>query len=555
MSLNLALLSFFLTIILLLFLSITRFVLSTLRPAGFPPGPPTIPGLGNIHQLPWSKAFLTFESWSKQYGSILGLKFGSVNVVVLHRAEQVRELFEKRGAHYAARPKMAIPCDYVFPGEWEHYPGFMNIEFQRRQRRSSKHHLGPSGLAEFAPIQRAMAVRLLHSLLLLPEGDSSGFQKHFQHWTLGMALGMICGQRIEDLGEGWAEKYHHTQEKLLELVEPGGVAPPIDIFPFLAWVPSSLAKWKQKAAAVRQGVNETYNAMFVHVQQGQDNETFVSRWEPMMARLLRERDESAADIENPEQKEPHFSDRDIALIGGGVLDGASHSTLATALYFVQALAAHTDIQRRVQAEIDSYFKGKESAMLEPIDTSLLPYLRACIMELIRWRSITPQAVPRECTADGNVFGYRIPKGTMVMINVWAIHHDPEEYDRPNEFDPERFIRNPLGMKCDQELKKGEIDSSFSWRKPLYSFGAGRRSCPGEQFAMSSILVTFALLLWAYDIVPEGEMDISVETGMHEGAAVSPNPFRVRFVVRNEEVRRELMEQYQKADELLIGHLL
>ena len=124
---------------------VARFIFSILRPRGFPPGPPILPGIGNLHQMPREKPFLTgrFDAWTNKYGPILGLKYRPMNIVVLKNPEHVRELFQYRHASFSDRPKLTIPCDYVFPGEWDRYIAFMRIGFANRLRKAARYHLGP----------------------------------------------------------------------------------------------------------------------------------------------------------------------------------------------------------------------------------------------------------------------------------------------------------------------------------------------------------------------------------------------------------------------------
>ncbi|KAH8896131.1 cytochrome P450, partial [Thozetella sp. PMI_491] len=121
-------------------------------------------------------------------------------------------------------------------------------------------------------------------------------------------------------------------------------------------------------------------------------------------------------------------------------------------------------------------------------------------------------------------GYRIPKDSTVLMNVWALHHDPDFYDEPEKFDPERFMRNPVWVKTPTGVY-GQLEVE-SGRKAVYTFGAGRRACPGEQFAMNSIVLAFTQLLWAYDIVSDGQFDIGVATGFTTSLTVAPRPFKV-----------------------------
>lgn len=168
----------------LLLLLLIRFALSTLRPQGFPPGPPTIPGIGNLHQIPLTANFLQFASWARQYGSILGLKLGPSNLIVVNKASDVRSLWIQRGAAYAARPQTAVACDYAFPDDHHRQVAFMTPEFHKLQRAAIKSHLGPAGFEKMKPIQQAFAARLMSDLLEDPVDFSSALMR----WTLGTPL-------------------------------------------------------------------------------------------------------------------------------------------------------------------------------------------------------------------------------------------------------------------------------------------------------------------------------------------------------------------------------
>jgi hypothetical protein len=87
--------------------TVVKYILASRRPKGFPNGPATLPLIGNLHQLPTTKAFLKYEhlynlridmltfsrfqEWRKEYGDIIGLKFGPTNVVVLNNYKHVKE--------------------------------------------------------------------------------------------------------------------------------------------------------------------------------------------------------------------------------------------------------------------------------------------------------------------------------------------------------------------------------------------------------------------------------------------------------------------------------
>lgn len=202
-----------------------------------------------------------------------------------------------------------------------------------------------------------------------------------------------------------------------------------------------------------------------------------------------------------------------------------------------ALAAHPEAQRRAQAEIDRVFKS-ETALPDTINLEELPYLNACVTEALRWRPVSPLGLPRLVGDDEVIQGYRIPKGTTVLLNQWTIQQDPAFYDEPDRYDPGRFIRDPVGAR------KGV---SQLGRKTLYTFGAGRRECPGKDFFFQNMRLAFAQILWAFDVVPAERLHTDMGSGFTSSVVLRPKPFKVRFVPRRAGMGDVLLEEKRKAD--------
>lgn len=187
------------------------------------------------------------------------------------------------------------------------------------------------------------------------------------------------------------------------------------------------------------------------------------------------------------------------------------------------MTKHPEVLRKVQAEVDSVLgTGPDAAMPDNIDRNQLPYMKACIMEVLRWHATTPIPLPRELQGDVTIRGYNIPKGTTIMTNVWTIQRDPAFYDEPDSFIPERFLRHPLGIKD---------GASVANRKALYTFGFGRRECPGREFFFQQMEMTMAQVLWAFDFVQTGPLDTDIRTGFIFGVASRPKPLNMKFVPR------------------------
>jgi hypothetical protein len=76
------------------------------RPKGLPPGPPTLPILGNIHQMPTKNPHLQFQAWAQEYGPIYSLMLGTTTMIVLNEDKAVKELLDRRSSNYSSRPDL-----------------------------------------------------------------------------------------------------------------------------------------------------------------------------------------------------------------------------------------------------------------------------------------------------------------------------------------------------------------------------------------------------------------------------------------------------------------
>ncbi|KAI0040736.1 cytochrome P450 [Auriscalpium vulgare] len=193
------------------------------------------------------------------------------------------------------------------------------------------------------------------------------------------------------------------------------------------------------------------------------------------------------------------------------------SSLLTAFL---SLALHPDMQHKAQAELDAVTGRSRAPTFE--DRVRLPYVDALCKELVRWRPIGPLGLPHMLQADDMYRGYYIPKGALVMANLWTILRDPEAYPNPEKFAPERFLTDDglLHDDCDLELAP--------------AFGLGRRVCPGRHLADAIIFMTVASVLSAFDVSKAKDTD-GVEIpipGTYTGEMVSaPEPFRCSITVR------------------------
>ncbi len=182
---------------------------------------------------------------------------------------------------------------------------------------------------------------------------------------------------------------------------------------------------------------------------------------------------------------------------------AGHETTANALSWMwYLLALNHDARERMLAEVDRVLGGRRPTFA---DVERLQWTQACFLEAMR---IFPPAwiIPRECVAEDEIAGHRIPKGASILIPIHALHHDERFWPQPEVFDPTRFLPE---------------NARRHHRCSYLPFGAGRRVCAGKSFAMIEGTVATALmsqrftfeLVPGYPVVPEATLTLRPRYGL------------------------------------------
>ncbi|KAI4387244.1 hypothetical protein MLD38_005089 [Melastoma candidum] len=126
---------------------------------------------------------------------------------------------------------------------------------------------------------------------------------------------------------------------------------------------------------------------------------------------------------------------------------------------------------------------------------LSPYLQNIISETLRVNPVAPVLVPHESSHDCTVGGYLIPRGTMLLVNAWVMQKDPETWEDPLAFRPERFENEEKAV-----------------HKLILSFGLGRRACPGVPLAQRVVGLTLGTLTQYFEWTRMSEEEIDMTEG-------------------------------------------
>ncbi|XP_058115259.1 (S)-canadine synthase CYP719A21-like [Magnolia sinica] len=153
-------------------------------------------------------------------------------------------------------------------------------------------------------------------------------------------------------------------------------------------------------------------------------------------------------------------------------------TIAWALAF---LIRNPEIQLKLFKEVSGGDEKRERVTVDQVNK--MPYLQAVVNEVLRMKPIAPLGIPHKTVKDTTLKGWKIDEGTAVMVNIYALHHDPKVWDHPEQFMLERFLNENAPME-----------------KSLLPFGAGRRICVGRDLGKLQVGLTLANLINKFEWV-------------------------------------------------------
>ena len=194
---------------------------------------------------------------------------------------------------------------------------------------------------------------------------------------------------------------------------------------------------------------------------------------------------------------------------------AGTTTTSNSIYiYLNIISQHPEIQRRLHDEVDAVVGPDRNISLE--DKEALSYHHATMLELLRYTSVAPLAVPHTAEAEVEICGHTIPPGVTVLMNLYGMHHDENFWERPNDFIPERFLD-----------ESGQVVSaSHPNRRHLMPFSAGPRVCVGEVLAKSRLFLIIASLSQKFHIRPGNVTTSCDPRDFNPGLILSSGSFEI-----------------------------
>ncbi|KAG2124791.1 cytochrome P450 [Suillus clintonianus] len=465
-----------------------------------PPGPTSLPVLGNALAIDVSAPWVTYTAWGSQYGDmVLTRLFGHDNIVV-NSEEIARDLLERRSQNYSDRPE--IVSNELFGLDYN--TALMRYSNRWRLQRKIFHQ---SFRQDVAHNFRPMHVAKTHELLLNLLENPLDFAKHLEVYSGSVIMSAVysydAARRDDHMLERITKGLHFMRKEMTP-----GITMVFSAFPSLLRLPSWLPGMHVKRVApfAKELVLDILETPFAHTERGMATGSVSSC---MVSEQLLALDEN--DVDAAWQKKAIKESAGTAF-GGEYI---SFNTATVLMNFILAMILYPHIQERAHDLIEIVVGSNRFPTFE--DRASLPYVDAILRECMRWRPVFPFAI-MHAAVESDVY-----KGATITPNVWAMCHNEEKYRNASEFNPDRFL-NPDGTLTDDTV-------SIVW-------GFGRRICPGQYLAEASLWSSMACLLAVFKFLKakdETGAEIELKPQWSGSLTVRPLPFSCSITPRNEEM--------------------
>ncbi|OIT28643.1 PREDICTED: cytochrome P450 93A3-like [Nicotiana attenuata] len=457
-----------------------------------PPSPFALPIIGHLHLLAPIPHQALFKL-SNRYGPLIHIMLGSVPYVVVSSPEMAKKFLKTHETSFLNRPQTAI-VDYLTYGSQDFLFAPYGPYWKFMKKIIMSELLGGRTLDLLLPVRRD-EIRCFVELLLqkAKAGETIDVEAELLRVTNNVISRMLMRERCSE-NENEAGSVKKLIQEIAELSGKFNLSDYIwfcknlDLQGFGKRVKDLRARFDQMIERIIKEHNEVRRTRY----QSNDGSEFVK---DLLDILL--------DIADDEHAEMRLTREHIKAFILDIFAAGTDTSALTTEWALAELINHPSIMQKAVEEIDTVI-GK-NRLIEELDITNLPYLQAIVKETLRLHPTTP-IIGRESSQDCSIGGYHIPAKTGLFVNVWAINRDPNYWENPLEFKPERFL-------SEDGNTRGQLDVRGQHYQFL-PFGSGRRSCPGTSLALQVVQTSLAVMIQCFEWKVSGGVNGKVD--MEEG---------------------------------------
>ncbi|RVW46904.1 3,9-dihydroxypterocarpan 6A-monooxygenase [Vitis vinifera] len=439
-----------------------------------PPSPLALPIIGHLHLLA-PIPHQAFHKLSNRYGPLIHLFLGSVPCVVASSPEMAKEFLKTHETSFSNRPKIAA-VDFLTYGSADFSFASYGLYWKFMKKLCMSELLSGRRLDQFYHIRCKEIKWFMQSIMKKAEaGEEIDVREELIRVTNNVISTMTMSLRCSD-SENEAGEVKRLVQEVAELTGK------FNLSDFI-WFCKNLDL--QGFGKRLKEVHERFDSMIEKIMREHEE----ARKKEMGGGGDAAKDvlDILLDISEDESSEIKLTRENIKAFILDIFAAGTDTSAITTEWALAELINNPNIMEKARQEIDSVV-GKNK-LVEESDIANLPYLQAIVKETLRLHPTGPLIV-RESSEDCTIGGYDIPAGTRLFVNVWAIGRDPNHWENPLEFQPERFVNEDGTLKSQLEVRGQHFC--------LLPFGSGRRGCPGTSLALQVVQTSLAAMIQCFE---------------------------------------------------------
>ncbi|KAF7665318.1 hypothetical protein LDENG_00147620 [Lucifuga dentata] len=449
--------------------------LTSRRKYNLPPGPTSLPLLGNLPILDKHRPFESLLKLSKRYGPVMTVYLGWQRTVVLVGYDTVKEALVDHADEFTGRG----PLPFLLKATKGFGLGISNGERWRQLRRFTLTTLRDFGMGrkemeEWIQEESKHLVARLHTFKAMPFDPTFILSRTVSN----VICCLVFGQRFNYEDKQFLHLLNIISEILRFGSSPRGQM--FNIFPWLMeFVPGHHHTVFAKIGEVR---------AFIHTKIHEHQETM----DPSSPRDYIDCFLMRLDQEKNNPTTEFHHDNLVSTVLNLFLAG-TETTSSTIRYALSILIKYPQLQEQMQQEIDSVIGREHFANME--DRKSLPFTDAVIHEVQRFLDIVPFSLPHYSLQDISFRGYTIPKNTMIIPLLHSVLKEEKQWATPWSFNPHHFL---------------DQNGNFKKNPAFLPFSAGKRNCVGESLARMELFIFLVSLLQHFTFsCPEGPDSVNL----------------------------------------------
>ena len=461
----------------------------------YPPGPTPLPIIGNIFNL-GKHPHLNLTDLTQKYGKVFQMFLGSQRTVVVSDISVAKRALLQKVNDFAGRPFVYSGSIFSNGGKGI---GFGDFTPEWKQQRKIAHGAIKLYSIGMERLEKTITTEIeeVSRRFEMTEGRPHNPRDILSLGVMNIICGIVFGKRY-DLNDPEFHKVVEFNNVFVKSLAPENV---VDAFPLLRFLPFEEQNIKRLRVAVKERDAILQRIYEEHLDTFEEGD--IRDLTDALIKTSQEAEKEDSTAKTLQTEHVLMTMSDIFIAGSETTATSMRWVLLYMMYF-------PDVQDKIQRELDQVIGRDRMPGLK--DRKNLPYLEATMAETLRITSIAPLAVPHKATVDTTIQGYHIPKGTTLVLNLWAMHHDPEQWKEPMKFNPERFLDENGNM----------VNSSSLSYLP---FSAGRRVCLGEILAKAELFLFMARLFHTFRFESPPNRPLPPTEG-NIGIVLQPLPFEV-----------------------------